>query len=264
MSDIHLEFGNMPVPEVLGDVLVLAGDIHIGVNAIPWIEQCAQKFDHVIYILGNHEYYGQKFWKLPDLIRGSLSGYSMDDLKFPDAITKPKLTKIFDPLTNVYFLDNTSVKIEDVYFHGSTLWSNVNPLAQFHLNDFKKITYKYPNGYGKFSAEECKGLHFKSKFWLKDNIVKGEKNVVVTHFAPSFEMINMYRYKDDMLNSYYATEILGEFNEEFGNDINLWISGHTHGAYDKIVDGIHTVSNCRGYVGYEVTEGFNPTAMVEV
>ena len=78
MSDLHLEFADMPIPDVAGDVLVLAGDIHVGANAIPWIEQCAHVFKDVIYVLGNHEYYGQKMWKLPDAIQASLAGYSVN------------------------------------------------------------------------------------------------------------------------------------------------------------------------------------------
>jgi predicted phosphodiesterase len=246
MSDIHLEFADMPVPERLGDILILCGDIHIGTNAIPWIEQCAMKFDHVIYLLGNHEYYGQKFWKLPGQIQSSLDGKA----------------GLFDALKNVYLLDNASIKIEDVNFHGSTLWSDAHPMTQFQINDFTRITYKYPNdGYGKFCAEECKALHFKAKAWLHDSIVPGEKNVVLTHFAPSFQMINQQRYMDSTLNSYWATEVLGEFDSK---DINVWISGHTHAAYDKVINGIHSVSNCRGYVPYEPVENFNPIAMLEV
>lgn len=264
-SDLHLEFANMPVPDVAGDVLVLAGDIHLGVNAIPWIEQCSHVFDHVIYILGNHEYYGQKMWKLPDQIRGSLAGYSMDDLKFPDAVTRPKLEKIFEPLKNVYFLDNTSVKIKDVHFHGSTLWSKPHYLLEYMMNDFKKITFKYPTGgYGKFSTQQAENKWNTAKHWLHTNIVPGQKNVIITHHAPSFEMIgDRYKNSSDAatMNTGYATEILQEFDPA---DISLWISGHTHAVMDKVVSGIHTVSNCRGYVPYQVNPDFNPMAVVDV
>ena len=255
MSDLHLEFADMPVPHVMGDVLVLAGDIHLGVNAVAWIEQCAQKFDHVIYILGNHEYYGNKTWKLPDQVRNSIAGYSGGD-------DSSEFNKTFDALKNVYFLENETVKIDDVYFHGTTMWMNGHPSLEYRMNDFVKIKHKYPTGgYGKFSAAECALKFFENKMWLEKAIVPGEKNVVITHFAPSFEMINMFRYKDDMMNSYYATEILQDFDPY---DINLWISGHTHSVYDKVISGIHSVSNCRGYKGHEIVEGFNPIAMVEV
>ena len=264
MSDLHLEFGDMPVPDVVGDVLVLAGDIHIGANAIPWIEQCSQKFEHVIYILGNHEYYGQKMWKLPDKIRSSIAGYSMEDPKWPGAETLPKLTKLFDPLTNVYFLDNECVEIDGVNFIGSTLWSIAAPILNYRMNDFMKITYKFPGErYGKFSTQEARALHSKAKRFIQDSIKKDMKNVVITHHAPSFAMINQLRYSDQEMNSGYATEILPEFEYE-NYDVDLWISGHTHHAIEKVINGIHSVSNCRGYVPYEPVENFNPCAMVEI
>jgi len=247
MSDLHLEFANMSVPDQLGDVLVLAGDIHVGENAIPWIEQCAKVFPHVIYILGNHEYYGKKLWKLPGEIRESIAGKG----------------GIFSPLTNVYFLDNSTVKIDDVYFHGSTLWSKAHYILEWRMNDFRRITYKSPGGhYGRFTPLAATNLHFTAKNFLKDAVVPGAKNVIVTHHAPSFDMINLARYGDDAeLNTGYATEILSEFNSD---DINLWISGHTHHATDIIKDGIRSVSNCRGYYPSYLTEGFNPCAYVEV
>jgi predicted phosphodiesterase len=260
MSDLHLEFGKMEIPIAAGDVLVLAGDIHLGTNAIPWIEECSKKFDDVIYILGNHEYYRHKFWKLPDQIRNGLSGYSMEDPTKPEE----EPTRLFDPLTNVHFLNNESIKIGDVNFHGTTFWSKPNPMVEYSLNDFKLIEYKYKGGHGKFSSSECTKLHFKAKWWLNSAIVKGEKNVVITHFAPSVEMTDRERYSSDMLNSYYCTDVLDEFDKEHGKDISLWISGHTHSAYDKVIHNIHSVSNCRGYIPYEPTEDFNPLATIEV
>jgi len=245
MSDLHLEFANMPVPDVAGDVLVLAGDIHIGDNAIAWIAECAHVFKDVIYILGNHEYYGQSYWKLPSRIRDNIAGKG----------------GLFDPLHNVHFLDNESVIIDGVKFIGSTLWSRGEYLLQYHMNDFKKITYKYPHGYGKLSVDEAYKIHQISKVWIKNAIDPKLKNVVITHHAPSFEMINQIRYGNGWMNTGYATEILPEFDSE---NIALWISGHTHAAYDKVISDIHSVSNCRGYYPDYLTENFNPCAVVEI
>ena len=86
MSDLHLEFGDMPIPEVVGDVLVLAGDIHVGADGVNWINAAAKQFKYVIYILGNHEFYHND---MPALI----SYLSQDH--------------IFDK--NVHFLDNDTV-----------------------------------------------------------------------------------------------------------------------------------------------------------
>ena len=56
ISDLHLEFGPMEIEPEAGDVLVLAGDIDIK-GRVDWINSIASKFNHVIYVLGNHEFY---------------------------------------------------------------------------------------------------------------------------------------------------------------------------------------------------------------
>ena len=56
VSDLHLEFGPMEIEPDAGDVLVLAGDIDIKCQ-VDWINSIASKFDHVIYVLGNHEFF---------------------------------------------------------------------------------------------------------------------------------------------------------------------------------------------------------------
>ena len=55
LSDLHLTVADMPVPDVACDVVVLAGDIARPQQAIEW----AKRFPvPVIYVAGNHEYYG--------------------------------------------------------------------------------------------------------------------------------------------------------------------------------------------------------------
>lgn len=57
LSDLHLENEGFTIPETNADVIVLAGDIHEGTRAIPWIKEQTDK--PVIYVAGNHEYYGE-------------------------------------------------------------------------------------------------------------------------------------------------------------------------------------------------------------
>jgi hypothetical protein len=54
------------VPPVVGaDVVVLAGDVHVKNRGLQWIFD--QKFEiPVLYILGNHEFYREKFPGLID------------------------------------------------------------------------------------------------------------------------------------------------------------------------------------------------------
>ncbi|MEZ9764147.1 metallophosphoesterase, partial [Vibrio splendidus] len=99
LSDLHLEFGPMEFPQTDADVVVLSGDIHLGTKGIDWAAQCDVP---VVYVLGNHEAYGSSSLELLiEECRSRAERYS-----------------------NVYFLENDSVVINGVRFHGCTLWTD--------------------------------------------------------------------------------------------------------------------------------------------
>lgn len=57
VSDLHLEFADFLPATAQADVVILAGDIGLRSNGIDW---AAHHFpnQHVIYVAGNHEFYG--------------------------------------------------------------------------------------------------------------------------------------------------------------------------------------------------------------
>ena len=57
LSDLHLEFGPFEPPPTDAQVVILAGDIHVRTLGITWARKT---FPHqeVIYVAGNHEFYG--------------------------------------------------------------------------------------------------------------------------------------------------------------------------------------------------------------
>lgn len=252
MSDLHLEFGGMPVPEKVGDVLVLAGDIHVGVDAVPWLEQCGKVFDKVFYVFGNHEYYGKKYWKLHQAFEASLAGYSIHNFS--------KLDKIFDPITNVHLLDDQVYNYKGVNFIGSTLWSKAQDNCP--LNDFQCITYKYEGEYVQFDQKEARKLHAKHKNYLLIATEKlaGQTNVVITHHAPSW-MARDPKYTDPIVGSGFYTDVLEDFNPK---NVTAWIYGHTHSNIDFHEHGIHCFTNQRGYAGHELCNSFDSTKYIEV
>src|SRR5687768_7021553 len=99
LSDLHLEFAPYAPASVRADVIVLAGDIHVGVKGIQWA-QSAFGDTPVIYVAGNHEYYRQSY---PDHLK-----------KMREAAEG----------TNVRFLENASTEIEGIVFLGCTLWTD--------------------------------------------------------------------------------------------------------------------------------------------
>ena len=238
MSDVHLEFGSMKMPEVTGDVLVLAGDIHVGTGAVEWINEAAAHWKDIIYILGNHEFYHNDVFKL------------IEALKQPG---------VFEP--NVHFLNNETITIEGVKFAATTLWANMERFAFYSMNDSNYIKY----GVGKMVLDDVHAMFKKNMNFLLDNV--DDTDVIITHHCPSIKSINTTRYPDDTMNSGYYTDILDNF--EVGN-VKHWICGHTHSATSYNAYGIEVHNNCRGYKGYgmgpegcEVAD-FNPEAYFEV
>ena len=54
LSDLHLEFGPAEIPPTEADLVVLAGDVHLGRAGREW---ASKQFPDqpVVYVLGNHE-----------------------------------------------------------------------------------------------------------------------------------------------------------------------------------------------------------------
>jgi Icc-related predicted phosphoesterase len=235
ISDLHLEFGPMEIEPEGGDILVLAGDVCIK-GRVDWINDIAGRFNHVIYVLGNHEFYN-----------GAM-----------DSIYKKTREKLVD---NVHLLENESVTIAGVTFHGATLWSdflNGNPMSYLRceqaINDYRLI--RAGDGSHRFKPQIAHSLHNISKVFLQENVKEGD--IVVTHMAPSLLSIHE-KYKNDMnINGSYASD-LSELILDTKPE--LWFHGHVHTSFDYTVGNTRILCNPRGYVGEELNSEFEPNAL---
>ena len=228
LSDLHTEF-RLPykthaMAEYHGeDVLVLAGDIASGsTNTIDVIKFFkAQGFPQIVYVAGNHEYYGGDF----------------------DDFNQKMTTKCAD-LEGVHFLNPGTVTIEDVQFVGGTLWTNFadNPFSQSAakrgINDFRVIK--------NFDVNKCVRTYYEHIDYIKDQYEqRGDKKVVVvTHFLPARECIAERFRGPDLINDYFAND-LGGYISEMSN--TTWLFGHTHDATDIVLGDTRVVANPHGY-----------------
>ncbi|BBO88969.1 metallophosphoesterase [Desulfosarcina ovata] len=123
LSDLHVEFGDFSVPDVDADVVVLAGDTHVGIRGLRWVLDQGIKIP-VIYVLGNHEFYRDKFPGLIDEMKKEVEG------------------------TNVWVLENDMFEIGGFRFFGCTLWTDMALLgdpgvamavAGDRMNDYRLI-----------------------------------------------------------------------------------------------------------------------------
>lgn len=258
-SDLHLEFGQIELKNTEeADVLILSGDIVCAedlrrhnedkgstaplesyryVNSMVYrdfLSNVNYEFPNVIYVAGNHEFYNCKWMKTLDVLRETAENY-----------------------TNVYFLENDTVKIDDVAFVGCTLWTDMNngdPLTMHSIrdmmNDFKVITNDEA-GYTKLRPSHVVSRHARSKKYIGTVLEEkhDEKFVVCTHHAPSFQSIPYWFSHEYLMNGGYASKL-----EEFILDrpqIKLWTHGHIHNDCDYMIGDTRVVCNPRGYIGHE-------------
>lgn len=248
-SDLHLEFETLSIKNTENpDVLILAGDIcvadhfeklsgprYIAANEYyKFFEQVCLEFAHVIYVMGNHEHYEGDFVDTKELLEQSL------------------------PFDNLHILNNESIKIDDVVFIGSTLWTDLNgsdPITEYHLanmmNDYRKIYNSEKNRL--LRPHDTFEEHRRSVKYIQ-NVVdnnKDKKIVVITHHAPS-RLSTPDRFKDDYrMNGGYSSNL--DFMIEDFDNVAYWIHGHIHDPVDYMIGKTRIISNPRGYAGYEYT-----------
>ena len=281
VSDLHLEFSDCFINNDEGaDVLILGGDICIAQDlhdhpepantadqaAIAngtglgrrqmtaqrfrdFFKRCSFQFPHVIYIMGNHEFYNGKFYAGIDYMREECA-------KYP----------------NVYMLEQDMKIIDDVVFVGGTLWTNMNkrdPLTMHAIegmmNDFRIIRNDARN-YAPMSALDVAIRHDKTLAYI-EHIVHEHRNkkcVVVGHHSPSFQSCHPMYGNDTLMNGGYHSD-LSEFIMDHPQ-IKLWTHGHTHHPFDYVLGETRVVCNPRGYEndGYSEQTGWSPNLILEI
>lgn len=280
VSDIHLEYLKHkddwpPIPNTNAEVIVLAGDIGEGTQGIEYaIEQSVRLDKDIVYVAGNHEYYGCDYFELMETLKDKVNG------------------------TRVYFLDDDSVILNGTRFIGATLWTNYGQgheglmkTAFMRMTDTTNITARkwWATAHGKgagnkrigdddepdmFIPEVAYETHKNSIDYLTQELEKpfDGKTVVVTHHAPTFKSIESLvfnklafeksrwvpRLHDDLgiiFVAAYASD-LTDLIVKHSNEIDLWAHGHTHCKEDYAYKGVRVVCNPRGRPhGTTLTDG---------
>ena len=166
-------------------------------------------------------------------------------------------------LPNVHYYQNKVVRIDNVDFILSSLWSHIRPEDEYFvhrgMNDFRQILY---NG-RRFTPADFNTEHEKCLEFIKQSVAEStaERIVVVTHHLPSMAVVAP-EHKGSLLNSAFATE-LGNFIAD--SRIDAWIFGHSHANEEAIIGNTRLVCNQLGYVYYnEHLAGFDGKRFIEI
>lgn len=243
MSDLHLEFYNDNVwkPTISDQdkdtVLLLAGDIGVGLSARGWITEMCGRYKYVLYILGNHEFYKNEFYRIQE------SWGNLADM--PD---------------NFRFLNNSVAYIDDIRVLGTTLWTAIqNPhnrwFIQQGMNDFRTIKINDNGNWRRLNTHDTDRAHEAALYFLAEELRKPwpGKTIVMTHHLPHPKCV-AERFKDSPYNEAFVTDLQYYFDKF---DIDFWLHGHTHDSVDTHVGKTRILCNPRGYHGYEINPDFN-------
>jgi len=243
LSDLHLEFGGFEPPLVEADVVVLAGDIHVRGFGVEW---ALAMFDcPVVYVPGNHEYYGGHFKHTLAKMKKRAAG------------------------THVHLLDKEEAVIGGVRFLAATLWTDFSVTGNTALaaaaagrgmNDYHRIRTK---GYRRLRPADTLADHYLARTFLEEKLREpfAGTTVVVTHHAPSMASIAPRHLRDTThLNAAYVNRL----DHLIGPPASLWVHGHTHTTFDYDVNGTRVVCNPRGYAPVLLNPGFDPAFTVDV
>jgi len=236
---VHLEHEPFAPPDARADLVVLAGDIANGAAGIEWAKRTFR--GPVIYLAGNHEYYGGEF----DSVQEAMSAAARDGA--------------------VELLDCSERVIDGVRFLGCTLWTDYSLAPQARrpevIEAARKLNPDYQLircGARLLAPEDAIALCAKHRAWLEAKLEETflGATVVITHFAPHPRSIAPV-YLNHPANSGFVLNL-----EDLMGRAALWIHGHTHTYFDYRVRGTRVVCNPRGYPG-EPT-GFRPNWVVEL
>jgi predicted phosphodiesterase len=246
LSDLHLEHSPFATPDVDADVVVLAGDIAPGTAGIDWAQRHLAGRT-VLYVAGNHEFYGHELPGLIDRLHAAARG------------------------SDVHVLERDELVLGGVRFLGCSLWSdfdyagagnraNSMLLCERLVNDYKQI--RASDQGRRLRAQDTRDLHVASRAWLATclTVPHDGPTVVVTHHAPVVRRRPQQSAVLDAIAGAFASDL----TELMGADaVDLWIFGHVHRSVDTEVNGTRLLSNQRGYP-HEPVDGFDPELVIEL
>ena len=247
-SDLHLEFAqnwqflkDHPL-KVVGDVLVLAGDItYLGDEAYsshPFWDWASDNYQQVLVVPGNHEFY--KYYDI--------------------ATIKDGLLLRIRPNVNVYY--NGVIRIGGAEIILSPLWARIPILDAYAtergVNDFRRILYnKELLTFAAFNEEHQRCIQF-----IKD-VTRNTpecKRIIITHHVPSFQLSSP-DFKGSRINGAFVSD---EDNLIDNSNASYWIYGHSHRNINARIGNTECLSNQLGYTFLGEHTDFNPSALIEL
>lgn len=214
------------------ETLILAGDLREfgnrnGGDLLDKLRTICSIFKKVIFVPGNHEYYGSY-------------------INTVDINIKQRLYDV----NNFLLLQNGEyIDIGDVRIIGATLWSDITDcreIAKYLMSDYSCIFVKDGDKKARLlNPNDTLDLHHIHLASIKKSLYEWSgPSIVVTHHTPSFKSISP-GFEDSLLNPAFLNEL------ELEKWPTYWIHGHVHSRHNYMHNGCNVLCNPVGYKGEE-------------
>ena len=264
ISDLHMEINGNVTSHIKfkdgtkNDVLILVGDRlcyrvfdpartdstsrSMRKRFTKFIVEDCHRYEYILYIPGNHEYYGFYMEGADDWFGNKLE-----------------------------MIDRRLVMFNNKWFHskycniiGSAFWTSFSDPSNPYQEMIKKSVEDGMNDYHvikkmkdlkeTIDANYTQELHRKSFEYIKlcqenhNAEISSRKLIVATHHGPSFKSHSTSRYGNSDLKYGYLSE--------YGNwiadtSIDCWIHGHTHHNVEYEINNCRVTSAMYGYLGHD-------------
>lgn len=236
-SDLHNEFDRFIPPQLVADVVILAGDIDLQARGVLWANETFKS--QVIYCAGNHEHY-----------KGNIDR------------TVEKMKAAAAP--HVHVMENESCVFEEVRFLVATGWTDFSSTGDVtaasmtcarEMNDFRMI--RADTNYRRLRPADVIAKNQTTREFLSQELSQPfpGQTFVVTHHCPIPEVAG------DEHDGHVSAAYYNRWHN-LAEQVDYWAFGHTHHSIDTVLGGCRFLSNQRGYPGEECV--FDPAKVIEV
>lgn len=220
------------------EICIVAGDVanfgNKGKVITEILSALCMRFKEVIFVPGNHEYYGTKLNVMESKVKEAMAHFGN-----------------FILLQNADYIERDGVRII-----GATMWSDTSEIqyeASTYMNDYQCIRYgtEEEPWKHKLTPVETTRIH-KEHVRLINEAIKSHNgaSIVITHHAPSYQSVSP-EFEGSSVNPAYATDI------ELDEWPYVWIHGHIHSRSDYYIYNCNVLCNPGGYAGEST--GFGQT-----
>jgi predicted phosphodiesterase len=232
------------------DAMLVAGDLVPRMEkGVAWLRERVTDRP-VIYVPGNHEFYGCDIDRTVEKARQAAAG------------------------TNIHILQDDEILINgQVLFVGATLWTDFDLFgnrdyammrAAEGMNDYRKIRKKAYQL--RLRPADTLARHWKSRAFIERATREAHADhrvVVITHHGCVREATRAGT-EADVISAAYTSDC-----SDLLENVDLWVYGHTHESRDFTVGRTRIVSNSKGYGPWKPGEAsdnpiFDPNYVIEI